>query len=114
MCDRVERNQPPDPLDHLIDKLMASGGVFSQIIHHMLEFEHSPAGSDELAAVLEVAHSLVRSVMGGVGERHSLRDIRIASSVVDDVTNVICEEVFLYSAASDEDEASTGERRRES
>jgi hypothetical protein len=97
MSDRVGSNQLSDPLDQLVDKLLASGGVFSQIIHHMLECERSQPSADELAPVLEVAHSLVRSVVGEVGRRYSRRDILIASRVVDEVTEAVCEEIFLYS-----------------
>ena len=114
MPNRVEPNHLPDPLDELVDKLLDSGGVFSQIVHHMFEFELSEASGDDLAPVLEVAHSLVRSVVSGLGEHHSVRDVRVASKVVQEVTDAICEEVFLYSAAPDAGESSDGDRAIES
>jgi signal transduction histidine kinase len=98
MSHPVDLDQPSDPLDELVDKLLESGGVFSQLIGHMLEFERSQGSFPELAPIPEVAQSVVRSLIGDLERRYSRRDIRIAARLVDEVTNALCEEIFLYSS----------------
>lgn len=84
-----------DALDSLIAQLLACGGALSQIIGHMRQFEGSGLSSPDAPPILELAHSLIRQVVGELPERHSEDDIRVSAEIVDEVTTAICEEIFF-------------------
>ncbi|MGI8630860.1 MAG: hypothetical protein ACR2LV_11970 [Solirubrobacteraceae bacterium] len=64
------------------------------MIAGMLEFEASGKSAPDTAPIRDIAHSLIRSVSGPVGKRHSKRDIRVAARIVDELTQQICEEIY--------------------
>jgi hypothetical protein len=88
---------PPAPLDELVTQLLDCGGALSQMISHMTQFEASGLGADNLVPIPEVAHSLIRDVLGTVSKSHSKRDIRIAARIVEEATDRIANEIFLVS-----------------
>jgi hypothetical protein len=88
---------PPDPLDELVTQLLDCGGALSQMICHMAKYEASGLGADNVVPIPEVAHSLIRDVLGTVRKAHSKRDIRIAARIVEEATDRIANEIYLVS-----------------
>jgi hypothetical protein len=84
-----------DALDALIAPLLDCGGVLSQIISHMSEFEASGLASPDTPPILKVAHSMIRSVLGDVSERHTEAEIRVSAEIVGQVTTALCDELVL-------------------
>jgi hypothetical protein len=98
MSNQLDGFQPrPDPLDELVTQLLECGGALSQMICHMVKFEASGLGADNVVPIPEVAHSLVRDVLRSVRKEHSKRDIRIAARIVEEATDRIANEIFLMS-----------------
>jgi hypothetical protein len=95
MTDQVASSQLPDALDDLVTELLACGAVLSQIISHMVRFQASGRAAPDAAPIPEVAHSLIRGVLGDVRKRHSKRDIKVAARIVKEATDAIGEEIFF-------------------
>jgi hypothetical protein len=95
MSDHMNSSPPPDALDQLVTELLACGAVLSQIISHMLQFQAAGRGAPDAAPIPEVAHSVIRGVLGGVGKRHSKRDIKAAATIVKQATASIGEEIYF-------------------
>jgi len=94
MHENVDSSHPPDALDQLVTELLDCGGVLSQMISHMVEFQAAGRSAPDAAPIPEVAHSVIRSVLGDVGKRHSKRDIKVAAAIVKQATASICEEIY--------------------
>jgi hypothetical protein len=94
MTDHIDSSQPADGLDDLVTQLLECGGVLSQIISHMVRFQAAGRSAPDAAPIPEVAHSLIRSVLGGVAKRHSKRDIKVAAAIVKQATAAICDEIY--------------------
>jgi hypothetical protein len=94
MTTELPSHQPPDALDDLVTNLLECGGVLSQIISGMVEFEASGRSAPGTAPIPEVAHSLIRSVSRPVSHGFSKRDIKVAAKIVDQMTNAICSDIF--------------------
>ena len=97
--DNQHARPTPDALDALIAQLLDCGGVLSQMIGHMQAFDSSGLSSPETRSVLEVAHSVIRSVLGDVSERHSEEEIRVSAELVEQVTAAMCDEIFIFPPA---------------
>ena len=95
MTDHTDLHTSSHPLDDLVDRLLDCGAVLSQIIATMVKFDESGRSSPVAAPIPETANALIRSVIGRVRERHSRRDIRVAASIVQAVTDAICEEIYI-------------------
>jgi hypothetical protein len=94
MTDHFHSSQSPDALDDLTTQLLECGGVLSQMISHMLQFQASGRSAPDAAPIPEVAHTLIRSVLDGVKKRHSKRDIKVAAAIVKEATAAICDDIF--------------------
>jgi len=90
-------HNPLDPLDELVTQLLDCGGVLSQMIAAMVGFEASGRSTPDTEPIPDVAHSVIRSVLGPIGNAHSKRDIRVAAKIVDEVTARICAEIYSVS-----------------
>jgi hypothetical protein len=94
-------NQPiqpqSDPLDELVTNLLSCGGVLSQLISGMVEFEASGLSAPDSAPIPEVAHSLIRGVLEPVRKQFSKRDIRQSGKIVSLVTDQMCSEIYAVS-----------------
>ena len=88
-----------DALDALVAELLACGGVLSQIISHMYEFEASGLSSPDTRPIPEVAHSVIRSVVEDLLKRHSDEEIRTSADIVNEIAMAICDEIFLVPPA---------------
>jgi hypothetical protein len=95
MSTQPHPNQPRDVVDELVEQLLGIGGVLSQMISHMAAFEASGRSAPDAPPVLEVAHELIRSVIGPVIARHPAADLETATTIVDEVTTEICDEIFF-------------------
>jgi hypothetical protein len=95
MRDQHDSVHPPDPLGELTSELLGCGGVLSQMIGGMIEFQAAGRSAPDAAPIPEVAQSLVRDVLDEVGKRHSKRDIRMAATIVAEATDAICENIFF-------------------
>jgi hypothetical protein len=95
MTDHVDSSPPPDALDDLTTQLLECGGVLSQIISHMVQFQAAGRSAPDAAPIPEIAHSLIRGVLGGVGKRHSKRDIKVAAAIVKQATASISNEIYF-------------------
>ncbi len=85
----------PAPLDHFVVEILECGAVLSQMISHMVRFEASGRSAPDAAPIPDVAHSLIRDVLGGVATRYSKRDIGVAAAIVKAATDAIVEEIFF-------------------
>jgi len=94
VTDHVDQSRPPDALDELVTELLDCGGILSQIISRMVEFQATGRSASDAAPIPEVAHSLIRSVLQDVAERHSRRDVKVAAAIVKQATGLICDEIF--------------------
>jgi hypothetical protein len=86
-------SNPHDVVDQLVAELLPCGGVLSQIISRMFEFSLSGRTAPDAAPIPEIAHSLIRSVLGDVGKRHSKRDLKVAARIVREATDAMCREI---------------------
>lgn len=98
--ERPERSEPseperPAPLDDLIDELLDCGGVLSQIITAMVEFQAGGRAAPDQAPTPEIAHSVIRGVSGGLAERFSPADLETTATVVHELTEALCSELFV-------------------
>ena len=99
MTDQPTSHHPPDALDDLVANLLACEGVLSQVISHMVQFEASGHSVPDAAPIPEVAHSLIRSVVGPLAHDHSKRDIKTAAKIVIQVTDAIAREIHIVDPA---------------
>lgn len=88
-------SQPPDPLDTLVTELLECGAVLSQIVGRMVQFQAAGRSAPDAAPIPEVAHSLIRGVLGRVQQRHSKRDIRMSAAIIAEATRAMGEEIFF-------------------
>jgi hypothetical protein len=97
MTTQLPSAHPPDALDELVDNLLDCGGALSQMISHMVRSEAAAAGraTPETAPIPEIAHGLIRSVAKPVAHSYSKRDIKVAAKIVAQMTEVICDEIFM-------------------
>ena len=72
----TDTHPTPNALDALVAELLDCGGALSQIVDHMHAFGSSGLASPDVPPILEVAHSVIRSVLGEVSERHSEEPLR--------------------------------------
>jgi hypothetical protein len=84
-----------DALDELVTQLLACGAVLSQLIGRMVEFEAAGRSARGAHPIPEVAHSVVRSVVPELTQRRPARELDAAAAIVSEVTDAICEEIFL-------------------
>ena len=91
----ASNNHPSDPLDDLVSELLGCGAVLSQIIGRMIEFEASGRSDPHAAAIPDVAHSVIRSVLDDVKGRHADAEIRATALIVSEVTDAICNDIFF-------------------
>ncbi len=95
MSDQHEFVGPLAPLDELVAQLLECGGVLSQIVGRMVEFQAAGRSAPDAAPIPEVAHSLIRDVLDGVRKRHSERHIRVAATIIAEATEAMCENIFF-------------------
>jgi hypothetical protein len=93
--DQHEFVGPQAPLDELVTQLLECGGVLSQIVGRMVEFQAAGRSAPDAAPVPEVAHSLIRDVLDGVRKRHSKRDVRMAATIIAEATEAMCGNIFF-------------------
>jgi hypothetical protein len=61
----------------------------------MVEFEAAGRSARGAHPIPEVAHSVVRSVVPELTQRRPARELEAAAAIVSEVTDAICEEIFL-------------------
>jgi|SRR5579884_378145 len=88
-------NLPVDPVDQLVTHLLDAGGVLSQIVGRMVEFEASGRSAPDAAPIPDVAYSLIRDVLDPLTKTHSKRDIRVAAAILEQATTAICDNIFF-------------------
>jgi hypothetical protein len=88
------QSHPTDELDELVAQLLDIGGVLSQIIADMVEFDASHPSAPKEVPIPEMAHRLIRDVIGDVRKAHSKRDVRVAAKIVNQATEAICHNLF--------------------
>lgn len=87
--------EPADAVDELVTQLLACGGVLSQIIAAMVEFQSRGRAAPDAAPIPEVAHTVIRDVLGGIGTRHSKRDVKVAARIVREATDAMCNDLYV-------------------
>lgn len=87
--------EPPDAVDELVTQLLACGGVLSQIIASMVEFQSRGRAAPDAAPIPEVAHTVIRDVLGGIGKRHSKRDVKVTARIVREATDAMCNDLYV-------------------
>jgi hypothetical protein len=80
----------------------------------MHEFEASGLSAHDVPPILQVAHSVIPSVVGDLTEHHSDDEIRISAEIVEQFTAIVCENIFvvLPPGLSLRGSGSAGSRRR--
>ncbi|HTU31952.1 MAG TPA: hypothetical protein VMF07_21355 [Solirubrobacteraceae bacterium] len=86
---------PPDALDELVKQLLECGGVLSQIIASMVEFQAAGRSAPDSAPIPEVAHTVIRSVLEGFGTRFSKRDLKVSARIVREATQLMCTDLYV-------------------
>jgi hypothetical protein len=84
-----------DALNELVTQLFGCGAVLSQLIGQMVEFEAAGRSVSGAHPIPEVAHSVVRGVVPEMTQRRPARELEAAAAIVSEVTDAICEEVFV-------------------
>jgi hypothetical protein len=82
-------------LDELAGELLECGAVLSQLIAGMVEYSETNETPPGTAPIPEIAHGLVRGVLGGIRKRHSKRDVAVAAKIVGEATEAICNDIFF-------------------
>jgi hypothetical protein len=82
-------------LDELTTQLLACGGVLSQIISHMVQTEAAGRSAPDAAPIPEVAHALIREVIGTMAAAHPAAEIKMTASIIGEITNAISENIFF-------------------
>lgn len=95
MHKHIHPNSPNGAVDELADQLLGCGAVLSQIISRMVEWESAGPSAPDAAPIPTVAHELIASVLEEVKRRHSLRDLRVAASIVGEATEAIADNIFF-------------------
>lgn len=91
----VYRPETPDVLDELTMELIDCGGVLSQMIGRMIAYDAAGHSAPDADPVPEVAHRLIRDVLGDIPKRHSKRDVAVAARIVHEAVERICEDIFF-------------------
>ncbi len=91
----TDHQKKPDALDEFVSRLLDCGGVLSQMIASMVEFDATAGPVPGTAEIPAVAASLIRSVISSVGERYSQAQIATASDLIEEVTAAVCNDIFL-------------------
>jgi hypothetical protein len=78
-----------------VEQLLEIGGVLLQIIGRMVEFQASGRSGPDAAPIPEMAHALIRDVIGDVRKQHSKRDVRVAARIIEQATDCISENLFF-------------------
>lgn len=86
---------PPDALDELVTRLLDCGGVLSQIVSAMVEFQSSGRSAPDSAPIPEVAHSVIKDVLCDVGRHYSKRDLKVAARIVREATDTMCNDLYV-------------------
>jgi hypothetical protein len=86
---------PSDALVDFVTQLLECGGVLSQIIASMVEFQSSGRSAPDAAPIPEVAHTLIRGVIEDFGTRFSKRDVKVASRIVREATKRMCNDLYV-------------------
>jgi hypothetical protein len=95
MTDHIDPPVHPDPLDELVSELLGVGAVLSQIISNMVRFQAAGKSAPDAAPIPEIAHRLIRDVVGDLRSRHSKRDLRVAAAIIGEATNAIADNLFF-------------------
>lgn len=91
----IYRPETPDVLDELTMELIDCGGVLSQMIGRMIAYDAAGHSAPDADPVTEVAHRLIRDVLGDIRKRHSKRDVAVAARIVHEAVERICEDIFF-------------------
>ena len=87
----------PDPLDRLVAQLLDCGGVLSQIIQSMVDWEAEHPPPRDAVPIPEIAHKLVRDVLEEVRTRFSRGQVGTAARIVELATELIANNIFRVS-----------------
>lgn len=94
----VYRPEVPDVLDELTMELIDCGGPLSQLIGGMIAYDAAGRSAPDADPIPEVAHRLIREVIGDLRKRHSKRDIAVAARIVHEAGERICNDIFYVNA----------------
>jgi hypothetical protein len=97
MSDSLPPTHSRDALDELVAQLLMCVGTISLIVNNMLDSATSGDWPEDGPAIDEVLHDLILSAIGPVGARHRGADIEITTTIVEEVKDAICEDVFVVS-----------------
>jgi hypothetical protein len=95
MTHQQKSDRPPDELERLTAQLLDCGGVLSQIVSHMVEWENAGRSSPDTAPIPDIARQLVASALGDMTKRHSRLELRKATTIVEEATSLIAENIFF-------------------
>ena len=86
-----------DPLDRLVAQLLGCGGVLSQLIQGMIDWEAEHPPPPDAVPIPETAHKLVREVLDEVRKRYSRGQVAMAARIVELATELIANNIFTVS-----------------
>jgi hypothetical protein len=87
-----------DPLDDLTTQLLECGALLSQMISHMVQWQAAGKSAPDAAPIPDVAHQLIRDVIGRLTHNHPAAEISAAAVIVGEATKVIGDEIFFMSS----------------
>ena len=91
----VNPADPADALDGLAAALLDCGGLLSQMMAAMIEYDAAGNASPDMVPIPEAAHRLVHEVIAGVRGRHSQRELAQAAEIVGEATEAIANDIFF-------------------
>jgi hypothetical protein len=86
-----------DPLDRLVAQLLDCGGVLSQLIQGMLDWEAEHPPPPDAVPIPETAHKLVRGALDDVRKQFSRGQVGTAARIVELATELIANNIFVVS-----------------
>lgn len=82
-------------LGALVAQLIVCGGVLSQIVNHMVQWEPADGSAGDAVPIPAALQELLRGVLEPLASTHSTSELEAITVILAEVTETICDEVFF-------------------
>lgn len=93
MTHAAEPTSPLDPLDELVDELIAWGDLLGRLISQMYQFKGQTPGMASVV-ITDFAHTVIRNRLIDMATGYLDVEIQAAAQLVGEVTKTVFEEVY--------------------
>jgi len=111
MSDFSGSSQQPHELNGPSMNLLGAGAVLSQIISQMVRYAAATGPVPDAAPIPEAAHAVLADALTDLKHRYSRRDLKVATRILKEATDRICEEVYFVPLDFSDDSESAGDPR---